>query len=242
MPSSIPSDTTLVIKTFERPECLSRIIRSIRIYYPTTQVLIADDSRKPVAINNACTRTYAMPYDSGLSAGRNLLLSKVATDYFVLLDDDFIFTDATILETLQSYIASGYDLVAGSVNDTRHIPFHIGEIISINGIGSVKIIQAPDKPIVDCSFVPNFFMARTTAIRPIGWTERLKLAEHMDFFIRAYGRLKIGYCRGVSVLHDREPRSLFYRRMRSRTVDFQKPTIQPYTLVRSTRRPFLGRR
>lgn len=234
--------TTILVKTFERPECLARLLRSIQTYYPATQILIADDSRKPSAKTTRYITTYAMPYDSGLSAGRNLLVSKVTTPYMVLLDDDFIFTEATRLEVLQAHVKTGYDLVAGVVKDTRQIPFHIGDVIAINGQPTVKIRTAYTGPLIDCSFVPNFFLAKTDAVRAIGWTDKLKLAEHVDFFARAYGKLKIGYCTTVSVMHDREPRSMFYRSMRSRTTKFQAITVQPHTLVRNSRRPFSGRR
>ena len=53
--------------------------------------------------------------DVGLSAGRNALLSRVQTPYFLLLDDDFEFTAETKIEKLASVVARGEaDLVAGA--------------------------------------------------------------------------------------------------------------------------------
>jgi len=57
-----------------------------------------------------------MPFDSGLSAGRNLLLSKVRTPYFVLCDDDFVFDDRTNISHVLQFVRSGeFDIIAGCV-------------------------------------------------------------------------------------------------------------------------------
>ena len=235
------TNVTAIVKTFERPECLTRLISSLRLYYPELLVLIADDSRKPIVKTGPNLQTYGLPYDSGLSVGRNFLLSKVTTDYFLLLDDDFVFTADTSLESLYAYLQKGFDLIAGAVRDTQQIPFHIGNIVMLNGQASVDIIT-PVAELTQCTFVPNFFMAKTTAVRAVGWKNELKLSEHVDFFARALGKLKLGYCASVVIDHNREPRSPFYRSMRNRTSQFQKLSIPVRTLVRDTRRPFFGRR
>lgn len=41
---------------------------------------------------------YNLEKDCGLSAGRNFLLNKIQTKYFVLADDDFVFDQKTNLE------------------------------------------------------------------------------------------------------------------------------------------------
>jgi hypothetical protein len=54
-----------------------------------------------------------------------------------------------------------------------------------------------------CDLVENFFVARTERVRAIGgWDERLKVAEHIDFFMRAQrGGLKVGYTPLAGVDH-----------------------------------------
>ena len=37
--------------------------------------------------------------------------------------------------------------------------------------------------------VPNFYVARTSAVRDVGYDDRLKRVDHNDFFTAAYGRL-----------------------------------------------------
>ncbi|WP_290917586.1 glycosyltransferase, partial [Halodesulfovibrio sp.] len=88
-------DVTIVVKAFERPESLLRLYQSIRTYYPLIDIIIVDDSEEKVNLcefeNNV---TYlATDFNIGLSAGRNYAVSNVKTKYFLLLDDDFFFTE-----------------------------------------------------------------------------------------------------------------------------------------------------
>jgi hypothetical protein len=61
-----------------------------------------------------------------------------------------------------------------------------------------------------CDVVENFFLARTQRVRALGgWDERLKVAEHHDFFLRAQrAGLKVGYTplAGVDHVHIRRER------------------------------------
>lgn len=86
---------TFIIHTFKRPDCLSRLLESIKEYYPNTPVIVYDDSE----------------FDRGLSWGRNHLVSQVKTKYFLLLDDDFVFTNETKIERLVEKAEQGYDIV-----------------------------------------------------------------------------------------------------------------------------------
>ena len=130
-----------------------------------------------------------MPFDSGLSAGRNFLLDRVDTKYFMLLDDDTIFTKHTRLEwplrVLDEY--SDIDLVSG-----RYLPAKFfGKQVIENGV----FIRDMEKSngLIDgfptYDFTANFFIARTDKVANIRWDEELKIQEHMDFFWRARGSL-----------------------------------------------------
>src|SRR5206468_3533420 len=88
-------ELTALVKTFERPPILRRLVSSIKRLYPALRVVIVDDSRKPSRLPG--TETIVMPYDSGISAGRNEGLKHVTTPYVLVLDDDFIFFRRTRL-------------------------------------------------------------------------------------------------------------------------------------------------
>jgi len=113
-------DATIIVKTFERPQCLERLLASIVGAHWQGPVLIGDDSRRPyrdpilARYGGMVTEYLCMPFDIGSSAGRNLLLKKVATPYFVLCDDDFIFDARTDVNRLRELVeTAGLDLVGG---------------------------------------------------------------------------------------------------------------------------------
>lgn len=200
---------TFVVKTFERPHCLKRLIESIKKYYPEVPILVADDSKEETQYEGV--KYYKLPFDSGLSAGRNFLLKRVHTKYFLLLDDDFIFTEETKIEKLLDVARSGFDIVGGQV---RGLDYH--GILELED-GVLRYIrgdrgQHMGYPLYD--LVLNFFIGRTKEIRNIGWDDELKLAEHSAFFIKAKGKLKITYVSDVIVEHmpDKQTNYAEYRK------------------------------
>ena len=115
-------DITIIIKTFERPRSLHRLLKSIFFYYPDVKVVVADDSADPEKTNREVMGRWpgkdieylALPYDVGLSEGRNRALARVKTPYFVLCDDDFVFDRRTNLELMKRQLEEHkVDLVAG---------------------------------------------------------------------------------------------------------------------------------
>jgi glycosyltransferase involved in cell wall biosynthesis len=114
-------DVTILIKTFERPAALTRLLDSIEDRYPECPVLIADDSRAPS--RDQVLRRYGaqveayltLPFDSGLSAGRNALLDRVETEYFVLNDDDFVYGPQADLHWMKRQMAASEVELLGGV-------------------------------------------------------------------------------------------------------------------------------
>lgn len=115
---------TIATKTFLRYDKLQDLIDSVRRYYPTITIVIADDSENPKTISGPYIEHYIMPFgkvrksflhtfllfsclvlklhrvSQGWFAGRNLAVSQVTTKYVLWVDDDFIFTANTKLEKL----------------------------------------------------------------------------------------------------------------------------------------------
>lgn len=107
----MPPDVSLIIKTFERRLALERLLDSIRDQgYGHCPILIADDSKEPY--RDAILDQYGdivdsyivLPFDSGLSKGRNELLKRVETTYFVLNDDDFVYDERTDLAWMRKQL------------------------------------------------------------------------------------------------------------------------------------------
>jgi glycosyltransferase involved in cell wall biosynthesis len=122
------NDVTLLIKTFERPEALSRLLDSIRARAFDGPILIADDSKVPYrdtileAYGDLVTEYLCLPFNVGLSAGRNALLDRVQTPYFVLNDDDFVYGPETNLAWMRTQLATtDLDLLGGIVREPEQI-------------------------------------------------------------------------------------------------------------------------
>lgn len=171
---------TFIIHTFKRPDCLKRLQDSIKEFYPDVKTIVYDDTE----------------YDRGLSWGRNYLVSQVKTKYFLLLDDDFVFTDKTKIEKLYNKVEKGYDLVAGSIEENDEIKHYEGRYELIGDC--LKYIPSKKEPF---HFVYNFFVGRTKTFKKYKWDEELKLAEHTAFFFEHKDLLKIGYLKDVSIKH-----------------------------------------
>ena len=155
--------------------------------------------------------------DVGLSRGRNVLLEKVATPYFLLLDDDNEFFRDTRIERLVEVVASSdVSLAAGAVircRWKRHRHFRLRPIreqaTPFNGLirhESDRLTLTPGYSAEEngyfiCDLVPNFFVARTDDVRAMGgWDEDLKLNEHWDFFLRfKQAGLRVAYCPDVRI-------------------------------------------
>jgi hypothetical protein len=72
---------TAVIKTFQRPRQVRRLVASMHRVQPDLDILVIDDDRTPTAIPG--TELLAMPFNSGISAGRNAALRQIETPYFL---------------------------------------------------------------------------------------------------------------------------------------------------------------
>jgi len=119
------SDISLIIKTFERQGALERLLDSIiEQGYTNCPVLIADDSKDPY--RDAILKKYddlvdcylVLPFDSGVSKGRNELLDHIETEYFVLNDDDYVYDGRTDLAWMRQQLEENdLDLLGGVVYD-----------------------------------------------------------------------------------------------------------------------------
>jgi len=190
------ADTTLIVKAFERPEVVDRLLLSIDKYYgvlgESLRIVIADDSKEPVppSVRTRNRVDYlTLPYDVGLSAGRNFLVDQVETDFFILLDDDMVFTDKTKIEGMVYALDNNdnFDIVGGNLLDGRgNEQKYVGQLQLRNGVLTVR---NDPKDIYGrfhvYDFVINFFAARTKTVRKVKWPAELKLGEHVFFFLDA---------------------------------------------------------
>lgn len=207
-PAKVPEDLlTVVVKTFERPRELRRLVRSIQRLQPGLSIVVADDSRCPTNLSGV--ETVRLPFNSGVSAGRNAALERVRTPYFLMLDDDFVLMKRTDLATSLS-----------AIDSTPEIDVLGGVVVNLPDFGTAdyskaELFATSSSPI----FVPgsivgglpvrskvaNFFIGRTESVRTVGWTDELKFLDHRDFFTRACGRLTTVQDARMIALHAKNP-------------------------------------
>jgi glycosyltransferase involved in cell wall biosynthesis len=206
MPTEFLKDITLLIKTFERRSCLLRLVGSIRKYYPDVRILIVDDSKNPETLKDEYIDYHILPFNQGISYGRNYGLEKIKTKYFLLLDDDYVFTPGTDLEKfLTLFQKHNLDILAGrwiQNGITRHFEYQLLRQDDI-----LHYIPKPKVKLEDHVYlydiVHNFWVAETSkVISAGGWDDRLKLEEHTDFFLKLQSmNWRVGYCPDLTIRH-----------------------------------------
>lgn len=174
------------------------------------------------------------------------MLDRVATPYFVLLDDDFVFTQQTTLEKLFQVlernpsvdIASGSLYLPGKENE----PYSYAELIEIdNGAAKELRLRKGNRGALDTEpgcfrhdIVLNFFIARTESVHRVRWDERLKLGEHQDFFLRAkQAGLVVVACPSYAIaLHDQVHSDQNYKAKRMREFHYLRAMLEKHHLRR----------
>lgn len=223
-------NTTVITTAFERPRCLETFLRTCHDYFPCAQILVADSSREPATCADPRVRILAMPYDAGISAGRNRLFDEVTTPYVLLADDDSVFTDQADIRQLADLLVEGdYDMVAGTVHragNAHPLRFYSHHFTN----GSNRRLQAVLGPIPETeppryNLVENFYLAKTDVMRRIRYRDELKVGEHLEFFLRAWkADVKIGQVPAVTIIDQTQNRGI-YGRMRQRARAMQEPAI-----------------
>lgn len=204
---------TIGIKTYERPEHTRRLIASIRHFYPDIPIVVADDSAVVKEQRSELLNWYILPYDSGLSVGRNFIVDRANTPYVLILDDDFLFCANTELEKMYTHLEKhNADIVTGRVinvsDKLTSTPKHnVRPLESMLCINEDTLHMYPVKPSqtdpFKCDYGYNFIMARTDTLRQVRWDPDLKLAEHTDFFIRVKQAGLTVHCHpSVVIRHD----------------------------------------
>jgi glycerol-3-phosphate cytidylyltransferase len=196
---------SILIKSFQRKDSVDNLISSIRKFYPVIPIVVVDDSDVEYNFNyDENIKTYNIPFDSGVSVGRNFGLMQITTDYFVLCDDDFEFTEKTNLETFFKIARkSNLDILGGLVYEKNKPLMYYGEFDIDEESRSVKCVKNHTRCGLynTCEIIPQFFIGKTKKIRKYNWDPELKTAEHSAFFFEHRGIISVGWTEHVSVKH-----------------------------------------
>ena len=112
---------TVIVRTFERPKAIGRLLKSLRRYHPGLKTLVADDGVEATPCKHV--ETVRLPSEKGQAACLNALLARVRTPYFLVLSEkrksiaiaNLIVsltwsptTSSTSLAAMSSHVGGGY--------------------------------------------------------------------------------------------------------------------------------------
>jgi hypothetical protein len=229
-------ETTILVKSFKRHDALLRFVQSVRNFYPTISICVADDSFQNGETNDTAEKIKSMPniqwiqmpYDSGLCAGRNAMVKAATTQYVILCDDDFIFEEKTDLGALLLPLPeTDLDICGGLVRrDGKTASNWCGNFIWPPGPDHVLRMSHP-LPIVElsrgirfmrCDVTYNFFAARRQFLINHPWDETFKITqEHTDSFLTwKLAGAKVGFTIDCICGHTKHYNGDDYRKYRTR--------------------------
>lgn len=233
---------TVITKTARRPYLVTRLAESIREFLGHDLRIISYDDGPNDYGQEVWDDIDQYPHlnyivgdddDMGISLGRNLAIKLLVTKYFLLVDDDHVFTAKTnirkmidILDTTDASLVGGkfegFMKFAGAM---RFGHYHEREEFAIfSGYCERNLTELfPNDSLFSnceqCDSTSNIFLAKTEHAREVGgWSNELKIAEHADFFVKlkAFNK-KVVYCDDIEVINKQEApgeRSAEYQKLR----------------------------
>ena len=227
-------DVAVIVTTFMRDKSMFRTVKTIRKFYPTIDIILADNGH-PTPEKSAFAESYdcqlvEVPFDSGVTVTRNAgvrALDKRRHAYVVIVEDDIGFTTATDFGAWRAVLDAEPEVgVAGGL--LRLLTEHAGEseqhyeatleISADDRTAYLRKIEAPEwkktRSGVRYHFadiVLNVFMARRATLDAHPWDENIKSApEHCDWFFGLKYRApatvprRVVYCPDVALVHFRD--------------------------------------
>ena len=208
---------TMAVKTFKRPDVARRLVRSARRVFDG-RIVVADDSPTPMSFDDPLVEVIAMPFNSGVSVGRNAALDAVDTEFVLVTDDDLVFTAATDVDAARRRLQACPDIdVVGflRVELPRWMAHDFGPDALFEGH------REPLRPwgeLIDGLPVrykiEQTYLARTEAIRRVRWDPNIRMVDHSDFFSRAAGEIVVVLDSSIRAYHARTPFDPEYTRYR----------------------------
>ena len=224
---NVADNVTFIYKSFERQSMAKRLYRNIQKMYPGANVIIADDSKKPLKISGDNVEIIHLPFNSGLSKGLNLALSKVKTPFTMRLDDDELLTPYSRIHEHLRFLQNHPEVDLVGIlpynapfvkNPLTQTKFYFNESMSAAPI-KLKIphMTTIDENYVVLGKVPNIFLARTKEYRAVGYDDNIRMIDHQEFFFRAAGKITSVLSLNSYVFHYHDRFNKYYDKFRADT-------------------------
>ncbi len=208
---------TMAVKTFQRPDVARRLVRSARRVFDG-RIVVADDSSTPMTFEDPLVEVLPLPFNTGVSVGRNAALDAVATDYVLVTDDDIVFTAASDIEVARRRLEDNPEIdVVGflRVELPRWFAHDFGPDALFDGhaeplrrwgdtVGGLPVRYK----------IEQVYLARTEAIRRVRWDPAIRMVDHSDFFSRAAGQIVVVLDTSIRAYHAQTPFDPGYTRYR----------------------------
>lgn len=208
------ADITFMVTTFRRPRHCRNCVDSILHHYPAAKIIVGDNGNRRPKLPDGVTY-YKLPFNIGLSATRNFLVSKIDTPFFCMLDDDAVMVDPIVGDLLDVLL---YDPEIG-VASCKTIDLETKKPNSwccdlYPGVDRLRVEPATrpfratprGTPYRPCAMVHNTCaLFRTEVARGNPWRDELKLQEHIPFYLdlQTQGRWHAAYLPHIRIAEDR---------------------------------------
>lgn len=173
----------------------------------------------------------SLPFDSGLSFGRNAIIKQVKEDYVLVTDDDVTIRDPESIKRMKAVLDSDENIgIVAAVLRYEKGAYFSGENYAkgirferrgrlLARIASPRtVLETPEGVhYVVADQVPNIFIAKRDMFKDVSWDNRIKIEyEHMDFFLELQKtRWKAAVCLDAEAWHlisEHDPEYLRFRR------------------------------
>ncbi len=224
----IQENVTFIYKSFQRQRLARQLYYNIQEYYPGVQVIVADDSAKPLRIKGDHIQIIQLPFNSGISYGINCALEQVKTPFVIRMDDDRLITPFTNFHGQLRFLMEHpeVDLAAVSYISLPRCPSLAEAALPYyrqrmeNAPLPLKI---PHMTQIDANHIvlakpPNVFVAHTEAIRKVGYDNNIRMIDHNEFFFRAAGVLVSVLDPSAYTLHRHDMFDAGYKKFRNDTL------------------------
>ena len=227
---------TFGITSFERPRLLEQLVASIRRRYPQARILVADNGRQKANLPND-VRVLNLEFDCGLSRARNALIDNLETEFLLLLEEDFLFTDETRIEPFVEILDTDDEvgMIGGAMRGGNG---RLGlYCLDIDIFREVMYVQDATRRMRVtpygtsyrvCDIAWNFGLFRREFLTMNRWDDRLKVGEHAAYFHQAKlrGHWRVAATPSVVIYHVPDHRTEDYNRHRLRAKSYVEQYLE----------------
>lgn len=212
-------EVTAGVNTFMRPKKLRKTLSSLQAAN-VERVIVGDDGKEQEEKNEIYDefeeiferfKVIDLPFNHGLSATRNEIISEVDTDFFLMLDDDqYVHNDVLEVKSIFSHFPQLGGIGFPIIEDENEILF--AHDLDLKGNCLIRHLRTQKEKLeienlVYCmrfDLIPTAAMFRTEVFDEIVWDENYTIgAEHLDFFLQAKQTdWDFAVCVSLPVLHD----------------------------------------